>query len=166
VFRLATFTIDDRDLEDLIRRDIWHSVRQQGPRPAAALGAALVLLWFQPFLAAIAFGMGLAWTYSLFEVVRQVRPWYASHHGSRAGPLTIEFRDEGLFAVMPLGQGVTRWDQLDSIKNYPSCFVLEFDGDEIMILPKRHFTAEELIILQSKATEIASRHAQTNQKAG
>jgi hypothetical protein len=154
---MTTFTIDDRDLSDLIRRDVWHSIRQQGPRPAIALGAAFILLLFQPLAAAVAFGMALAWAFSLFEVVRRVRPWYASHHGSRAGPLTVEFRDEGLYSRMPVGEGVTRWDQLDAIKNYPSCFVLEFEGDEILILPKRHFTSEELVMLHSKGAEITKR---------
>ena len=125
-----------------------------------------MLQWIHPLGAAIALGMGLAWTYSLFEVVRRVRPWYASHHGSQAGPLTVEFREEGLHTVMPLGEGVMRWDQLDSIKNYSSCFVLEFDGDEILILPKRHFSTEELIVLQGKATEVERRRLQRTGEAG
>lgn len=156
---MATFTIDDRDLDDLIRRDIWQVVREQGPRPAATLSVALVLQWVHSLAAAIALGMALAWAYSLFEEIRRVRPWYASHHGSRAGPLTVEFREEGLYTIMPLGEGVMRWDQLDSIKNYSSCFVLELDGDEVLILPKRHFSTEELIVLQAKAAEVESRRS-------
>ena len=154
---MPTFTIADKDLEDLIRRDTRQAIRRDGTRPAIALVVAVVLATLSPIAAAVAFGMALAWGISLFEVVRRVRPYYASHHGSKAGPLTVEFREEGVYATMPIGEGIVRWDQLDAIKKYPACFVFEFDGDEIMILTKRHFTSEELILLDSKAKEVSER---------
>jgi hypothetical protein len=154
---MATFTVDERDLEDLVRRDLWHGLRHGGIWPAVSFGAALVLYWFHPVTAAIAFGMGLAWSFSLFQSIRGIRPWYATHHGRIGGPVTVEFRDEGLWTAMPLGEGIIRWDQLSAIKNYSTCFVLEDGGDEILILPKRHFSTAELVLLQNKATEISEK---------
>lgn len=155
---MPTFTIADEDLEDLIRRDTWQTIRQMGTRPGAALAIALVLAPLWRLAAAAALGMTLAWGVSLLEVVRRIRPWYASHHGSNSGPLTVEFREDGVYSTMPIGEGIVWWDQLDAIKKYPLCFVFEFDGDEIMILPKRCFTSEELILLDSKAKEFSERH--------
>jgi hypothetical protein len=156
---MATFTVDERDLEDLIRRDLWQELRYRGIWPAVSFGAALALYWLHPVVSAIVFGMGLAWSFSLFQAIRGIRPWYATHHGRMGGPVTVEFRDEGLWTAMPLGEGIIRWDQLSAIKNYSACFVLEDENDELLILPKRHFSTAELVLLQSKATEISRKRS-------
>jgi len=78
---MTTFTVDDRDLDDLVRRDVWQSLRYQGIWPVCAFAAAFALSWVHSLLAATALGMGLAWTYSLIQVLRGIRPWYSSHHG-------------------------------------------------------------------------------------
>jgi len=162
---MPTFTIADEDLEDLVRRDTWQTIRREGTRPGAALAIAVVLAPLLPLAAAAAFGMALAWGISLLEIVRRIRPWYASHHGSNAGPLTVDFREDGVYSTMPIGEGIVRWDQLDSIKKYPACFVFEFDGDEILVLPKRCFTSEELILLDSKAKEVGERRQARENRA-
>jgi len=68
----------------------------------------------------------------------------------------VEFTDEGVRTAMKLGEGLIRWAQLSAIKNYSGCFVFEDQGEEILILPKRHFSANELIILQSEGTRLAN----------
>ena len=155
---MTTFTIDDHDLEALVRRDLWSGLRHQGPFPLGALAAATVFVWIHPILGALALGMGLAWGYSLVAHLRAIRPHYKLRQGSLAGPLTIEFVEDGVWTDMPIGSGTLRWSQLGAIRNYPGLFVFEDpDGYECLILPKRHFSTENLALLHSKASELASR---------
>lgn len=109
---MATFTIEDEDLEALIRRDMRNEVRQQGPFPLGALVAACALVWVHPLLGAVAAGMAAAWGYSLAVHVRAIRPYYRLRQGFRAGPLTVRFLDEGVWTEMPAGTGLLRWEQL------------------------------------------------------
>jgi hypothetical protein len=155
---VTSFTVEDRDLEELIRRDLWNELRQQGLFPLGALLAAAVLAWFHLLLGAVALGMGLAWGYSVVAHLRAIRPGYQRRQGSLAGPLTIEFVEDGVWTEMPAGTGTLRWNQLGAIRNYPGLFVFEDeDGYECLILPKRHFGAEDLALLQSKASELERR---------
>jgi hypothetical protein len=155
---VTTFTIDDNDLEDLVRRDLGSELRHQGPFPLGALAAAAVLVWIHPLLGAVALGMAIAWGYSLVAHLRAIRPHYKLRQGSLAGPLTIEFVEDGVWTDMPTGAGTLRWSQLGAIRNYPGLFVFEDqDGYECLILPKRHFSTENLALLQSKASELESR---------
>ncbi len=101
---MTTFTIGDRDLEPLIRRDLWNELRHQGPLPLGALVAAAVLVWVHPFLGAVALGMGIAWGYSLVAHLRSVRRMYRLRQGSLAGELTVKFLEEGVWTGMPLLQ--------------------------------------------------------------
>lgn len=160
---MTTFTIEDRDLEELIRRDLWNEVRQQALFPLGALVAAALLAWFHLSLGAIALGMGMAWGYSLVAHLRAIRPRYQMRQGSLAGPLTVEFVEDGVWTEMPAGTGTLRWKQLGAIRNYPGLFVFEDeDGYECLILPKRHFSGEELALLQSKALELERRRGADN----
>ena len=155
---MTTFTIEDRDLEELVRRDLWSEFRQQGLFPLVALVAAAVLVWAHPTLGAIALGMGLAWGYSLVAHLRAIRPHYQLRQGSLAGPLTVKFVEDGVWTDMPAGTGTLRWSQLGAIRNYPGLFVFEDeDGYECLILPKRHFGTEDLALIQSKASELERR---------
>jgi hypothetical protein len=155
---MTTFTIEDSDLEQLVRRDLWNELRQQGPFPLGALVAAAVLVWIHPLLGAVALGMGIAWGYSLVAHLRAVRPWYRLRQGSLAGPLTVKFVEDGVWTDMATGSGTLRWSELGAIRNYPELFVFEDgDGYECLILPKRHFSAEDLALLQSKASELEGR---------
>jgi hypothetical protein len=157
---VTTFTFEDKDLEELIRRDLWNEVRQQGLFPLAALVAAAVLVWVHSLLGAIALGMGIAWGYSLVVHLRAIRPWYRLRQGSFAGPLTVSFQEDGVRTEMPIGTGMLRWDQLGAIRNYPGLFVFEDqDGYECLILPKRYLSAEDLALLQSKASDLEHRRS-------
>jgi hypothetical protein len=151
---MATLTVDDSDIEGLVRSSMVKVLRDEGKLPTVALCTAAVLLWLNPIAGAVAFGMGVAWGHSLVKSLRSVRPWYRSHHGSLAGPITVELTEDGVRTVMPLGEGMIWWKQLSAIRNQSSCFVLEFDGDPLLVMPKRHFSTEELALLQAKALEI------------
>src|SRR5688572_28718554 len=45
---MTTFTVDDSDLDEIIRRDLWNTLRYQGVFPGVALVTATVLVWVHP----------------------------------------------------------------------------------------------------------------------
>src|SRR5688572_9331646 len=97
---MVNFTVTDEDIEGMVRRDLWEVTKRDGLRPAGAFAAGALLVWLYPLVGAVAFGMGLAWLYSLVQALRGVRPYYKSKHGSEAGPVTVELRDDGIHTEM------------------------------------------------------------------
>jgi hypothetical protein len=156
--RVKTIALEAVDVVDLIRRDMRGEMRHHWKRLVASLVIAVALIGVQPFAAAIAGGMVIAWTYSLVERLYCIWRWYANLPGSDNGRYAFEFREEGIYTEMTVGQGVVRWDSL-RVKQYPRCLVFENDGEELLILPRRRLTQDELAIIEQNTKTSISRGA-------
>jgi hypothetical protein len=147
--RMRTFVTNDDDLAELVSRAMRGELQRAWKRLAGTLAAASVLAWAYPLAAALFLGMCVAWSYSVWERMRSLRRWYRSRHGRAAGPVTVEFRPEGIYTAMPTGKATVGWSAL-TIKEYVRCIAVELDGSEVLILPKRQLTAGELDALRHK----------------
>ena len=64
---------------------------------------------------------------------------------------TIEVNDDGLRIANPWGSSFVSWTSGVVVQSLSTCFVLEVEGDDLTIVPKRYLNSTELLILQNRA---------------
>jgi len=57
---------------------------------------------------------------------------------------------EGLRLSSQRGSSLIRWSGGVVVKALPGCFVLEDEGEDMVLVPKRYLNSAELLLLQNR----------------
>ena len=147
---MAEFQATPNDLLELIRSRQRAAVRRQAPYP---LGAAVVALLLVPVYlpaALIALGMCIAWSLSTYWSLRSLAAAYQWRYAWLQEPIVLEVLDEGLRLSSQRGSSLIRWSGGVVVRALPGCFVLEDEGEDVALVPKRYLNSAELLVLQSR----------------
>lgn len=152
---MAEFQASADDLRELIERQQSVVLRRQGRYPLAAFLVAAVLSFFYIPAALAAGGMCIAWSISVFLEWRNVTAASLWRHAWIQESCAFEIEDEGIRVGNQRGSSFIRWDSGIVVRAYGTCFVLEEEGEDLVVLPKRHLNSGELLVLAQKASEAA-----------
>jgi hypothetical protein len=147
---MAEFRATPDDLSEVIRRQQKAEVKGQVPYLAAALGAAGLFWPLYPPLALVALGMSVAWSLSTYWMVRSISAAYLWRYAWLQEGVTVEVAEEGLHLGSPRGSSLIRWSGGIAVRSLPGCFVLEDEGEDVVVLPKRYLNSTELVLLQNR----------------
>lgn len=153
---MAQFRATPDDFDEVIRSQQWRSLRRQAPYPLAALLATLTLSFIHRPTALVTAGMCVAWSVSTFLDWRSIRSAYLWRHAWAQEDVAIDIGEEGIQLSNQRGSGFIRWNSGAIVRSRSSCFVLEEEGEEIAVIPKRYLTASELLILHNRASSGAA----------
>ncbi|MCI0427562.1 MAG: hypothetical protein L0Z46_06065 [Nitrospiraceae bacterium] len=67
-------------------------------------------------------------------------------------PVVVEVLEEGLRMSSQRGSSLIRWSGGVVVKTLPGCFVLEDEGEDVVLVPKRHLNSTELLLLQNRVS--------------
>ncbi len=148
---MASFRAQPEDFDEVIRIRQRRSLRRQAPYPLVAGGAATVLFFVHQPTALVVVGMCIAWAVSTYLDWRGIRAACLWRHAWAQEDAVVDVRDDGLHLSNKRGAGFVRWDSGAIVRRYSTCFVVEEEGDEIAVIPKRYLNATELLILENRA---------------
>ena len=143
---MAEFEWIARDASDLVRRDRIRVIQQGSP---AIVASGLMALWLNttaPAWAAVFLGMCVAWVVS---VATQVYALPSRWRALQAGPLRVEFGEQGLTWVASHGTRLLRCDGLE-VRRLGATWILSVRGHEAAFLPSRCLDADESRLLSSR----------------
>jgi hypothetical protein len=98
----------------------------------------------------VSLGMAIAWGISTILDLRSIRAAFLWRHGWTQEDVEIDIEDEGIRVTNSRGSGFIRWDSGVVVRLSASCFVVEEEGDDIVVIPKRYLNATELLMLKNK----------------
>jgi len=148
---MAKFSATREDLRDIIRRQQTVVLRTQAAYPAVALVASIALFWLFPPAGFIALGIGIAWSLSIVWKLRGLSRAYAWRYAWLLEGVTVDVLDEGLRLSSQRGTSVIRWDSGAVVRSLPRSYVLEDEGEDFVVLPKRYLDSQELVAIQRRA---------------
>jgi hypothetical protein len=147
---MAEFQATPDDLNELIRSRQRVEARKAAPYP---LGAAVVALLLMPLYlpaALVAFGMCVAWSLSTYWSLTSLAASYQWRYAWLQEPIVVEVLEEGLRMSNQRGSSLIRWSGGVVVKALPGCFVLEDEGEDVALVPKRYLSSTELLLLQNR----------------
>ena len=147
---MAEFQATPDDLHELIRSRQLAQVRKQLPLPIGAAIVAVLLVLVSLPAALIASGMCLAWALSTYWSLRSLAAGYRWRYAWLQEPVVVDVLDEGLRLSSARGSSLLRWSGGVVVKALPGCFVLEDEGEDVVLLPKRYLSSTELMLLQGR----------------
>src|SRR5262249_6261662 len=142
---MAEFQATPDDLHELIRSRQRAGARRQAPYPIVAAAIALLLVWVYLPAALVAFGMCLAWSLSTYWSLRSMAAAYQWRYAWLKEPIVVEVLDEGLRMSTQRGSSLIRWSGGVVVRALPGSFVLEDEGEDVALVPKRYLTSAELL---------------------
>jgi hypothetical protein len=148
---VAQFQATAGDLDELIRLAQRTELRNGVTYPAVALAVAALLSVFFLEGALVSLGMALAWGLSAYWSIRGVRNAYLWRYAWLQEPVVVELSEEGVTLSGARGTTLFRWDGGMVVRSRGSYFILEDEGEDFVVLPKRYLDSTELIVLQSRA---------------
>jgi hypothetical protein len=149
---VAHFQATPEDLGEIIRRQQVAALRRQARYPVGALAvAALLAPVYQP-AALVALGVGIGWGLSTYWELRSVRAAYLWRYAWLQEPVDVEVLEEGIRLSSQRGSSLIRWSGGIVVRSLPGCFVLEDEGEDMAVLPKRYLDSTELMLLQNRVT--------------
>src|SRR5262245_31660423 len=149
---MAEFQATADDLLELIRNRQRLELRTQLPFPVGAALVALVLVPVYVPAALVAFGVCLGWALSTYWALRNLAAAYSWRYAWLQEPVVVEVLDDGLRMTNQRGSSVINWSGGIVVKALPGCFVLEDEGEDIVLLPKRYLSSTELLLLQARVS--------------
>jgi hypothetical protein len=153
---VAEFCAVPEDFDEIIRKGRRAVLRRQSPYPLTALAASIVLSFVQLPAALVALGMFIAWGVSTFLEWRAVRAMYLWRFAWAQEESAIEVEVDGIRLTNQRGSGFIRWSSGANVRAHSTCFVLEDEGEEVAVIPKRYLNATELLLLRNRAEADAS----------
>jgi len=148
---MARFRAVREDLDELIRHHRWALVRRNGQWPLGALALSVSLVFVHEQAALLALGMSLAWSISTVVILYRFEAACHSRHAWMQEDAVIDIEEEGLRLSNARGSGFIRWDSGAIVRCYATCFVIDDEGEEIAIIPKRYLSTTEMLLLQKRA---------------
>lgn len=146
---MAEFRATPDDLREFIHCQKLTWFKRQIPYPIGAIIFGIFLIYFFLPLAFIAFGMCLAWSLSLFLSFRNIAPDYLWRYAWMQENVVINVLEEGISISNQRGSSVIRWDGGIVIRSIPGSFIIEDEGVDMVVLPKKYFNTAELLSLQN-----------------
>ena len=137
---MASFRAVPEDFDEAIRNEQWTAVRRRGPYPLAALVGGIVFLFIYPPVGLVAIGMSIAWSVSAFLDWRSIKAVQLWRHAWAQEDVVIDIEDDGLRLSNQRGSGFVRWSSGAVVRSSSTCFVLEEEGENIAVMPKRYLT--------------------------
>jgi hypothetical protein len=147
---MANFKATADDLDEIVRLRVGQSVREQMTYPLGALAAAAVSWPWVPGLSLVALGAGLAWASSTYSFIRQLRSAYLWRYAWLQEDVSIVVREEGLECSTARGTGFIRWSDNIKLRALHTCFVLEDEGEDVVVIPKKYLDTGELLALNAR----------------
>jgi hypothetical protein len=153
---MAQFRATPEDFDEVIKNQQRQSLRRQGPYPIGALLAGMLLSFIHKPTAFIAFGMAIAWSVSIILDVRNLKMAYLWRFAWAQEEAVVDIDDEGVRLTTARGSGFIRWKGGVIVRLCSTCFVVEEEGEEIAVLPKRYLDSQELLMLQTRALAVGA----------
>jgi len=147
---MAEFRATADDLRDIIRRQQVALLKRQASYPAGALVASAVLLPLYAPAGFIALGIGLAWSLSLYWQFRGLSRAYTWRYAWLMEGVVVDVLEDGLRLSSQRGTSLYRWDGGAVVRSLGASFVLEDEGEDFIVLPKRCLNSQELMTMQNR----------------
>ncbi len=147
---MAEFRATREDLAEVIRRQQRLTVRQQARYSLGALIVAALFLPVYPPAGWIALGMGVAWSLSTYWAWQAVTPAYLWRYAWLQEGVVVDLVKEGVRFSTDRGSSLIRWSGGVVVRSLPGSFVLEDEGEDLAVLPKKYLDSTEILILQSR----------------
>jgi hypothetical protein len=152
---VAEFTATPEDLSEVINLKIRETLRRGALYPAVAILIAIVSWWFLPMVAVFSAGAASAWIYGLGIEIRGLRAGYLWRYAWLQEGVTLRVGDDGIEWSTARGVALTRWNDELIVRRLGTCFVLEDEGEDVAVIPRKYLDATELILLDNRSAERA-----------
>ena len=149
---MAEFQATPDDLRELIRSRQRLDARQQAPYPLGAADVALLLLPVYVPAALVALGACFAWSLSAYRSVRALAGAYQWRYAWLQEPVVVEVLEEGLRMSNARGFSLIKWSGGVVVRTLPGAFVVEDEGEDVALIPKRYLNSTELLLLQNRVS--------------
>jgi len=150
---MAKFRAVREDLDEVIRRQRFVLLRRNCQWPSGAFAVSALFFFINEQVALLALGMSLAWSISTFLHLRNFQAACLWRHAWLSQEdVVIDIEDEGIRLSNVKGSGFIRWDSGATVRSYSTCFVIDEEGEEIAVIPKRYLSTAEMLLLQRRAT--------------
>jgi hypothetical protein len=147
---MSEFRATTDDLREIIRRQQVALLKRQASYPAGAFVASAVLLPLYAPAGFIALGIGFAWSLSLYWQFRGLSRAYTWRYAWLMEGVVVDVLEDGLRLSSQRGTSLYRWDGGAVVRSLGASFVLEDQGEDFIVLPKRYLNSQELMTMQSR----------------
>jgi hypothetical protein len=148
---MAEFQATTDDLKDYVRRQQLQMVKRQGRYPAGAIIGSAVLVPIYLPVALVAIGMTLAWALSIYWEFRNMGTNIWWRHSWMKDRVVLEVLDDGMRVSSVRGSSMIRWAGGIVVRSIPGYFVLEDEGEDLIVLSKKYLDLQEQTRLISRA---------------
>jgi hypothetical protein len=150
---MAEFRATPDDLAEIIAIRVRQTVKSGVAYPAASLAVAVGAWWFVPEIALVALGACGAWSLSLWREAKNVREAYLWRYAWLQEGISLRIGADGVEWTSPRGVALTRWNDDLSVLRLNTCFVLDDEGEDIAVIPRRYLDSTELALLTNRCSE-------------
>ena len=94
--------------------------------------------------------MGVAWGLSTYWELRSVAAAYLWRYAWLQEGIVVEVLEDGIQLSGQRGSPMIRWNKDLVVRALSKCFIIEDEGEDLVVLPKRYLDTTEMLLLQRR----------------
>jgi hypothetical protein len=148
---MSKFTASANDLDEIVRIRTRESIRWWLRYPLSSVAVAAVAWFVSPAVSLIALGAFGAWTLSAYWHAKEMKAAYLWRYAWLQEGVSVSVREDGVECTTAWGSSFVRWRDELKLRSLETCFVLEDEGEDVVVLPKKYLDTTELLILNNRS---------------